>query len=177
MSHLLDEKYESFLKLYRANESFISRYVLVLCPNYSAAEDIVQETMLVMWRKYGQYRPGTNFAAWGMRIARFCVSNYFRKEKSRVVYFGNEAFENITEYGNYIDLDQEAYLEALEECTMELPENSKKMIILRYVENMKVTDIALKMQKTLSSTYKIMSRIHHTLLTCIERKLAKDGIV
>ena len=171
-----DEQYESFLKLYRANESCISRYVLALCPNFSAAEDIVQETMLVMWRKFGQYEPGTNFVAWGMQIARINVLNYMRKQKPGIVHFDNNALENISRHGKHIDSNREAYLAALEACTNELPEHSKKMITLRYAENMKVTEIALKLQKTLNSTYKAMSRLHHALLTCIERRLAKDGI-
>lgn len=177
MSNQKDEKYESFLKLYRVNESFISRYILALCPKYSAAEDIVQETMLVMWRKYDQYEAGTNFVAWGMQIARYCVSGYYRKERSRIVHFDNEALENISQHRNYVHSNQEAYLDALDECTKDLPENSKKMIRLRYVENMKVTNIALKLEKTLSSTYKVMSRIHHALLICIERKLTKGEII
>ncbi len=177
MSDSRDEKYESFLKLYRANESCISRYILALCPNYSAAEDIVQETMLVMWRKYGQYEPGTNFIAWGMQIARYCVNHYYRQERLRIVCFDNEALESISRHPGHVHLNQDAYLDALDECTGGLSEENKKMITWRYADNMKVIDIALKLEKTLSATYKVMSRLHHAILTCIEKKLAKGEIL
>ena len=173
MSDLRDEKYESFLKLYRASEVCIFRYILALLPNYSAAEDIMQDTMLVMWRKYDQYKPGSSFVAWGMQIARFNVMKYNRKKRPGVVHFDIKAIENLSKYEKLTDSNEESYLEALEECTKKLDENSRKMISLRYVESMKVTDIALKTQKTLNSTYKVMSRIHHVLLNCIERKMAK----
>ena len=169
-----DEKYESFLKLYRTNEGCISRYILALCPNYSAAEDIVQETMLVMWRKFDQFEPGTHFAAWGMQIAHYCANAYFRKNRPRVVHFDHRAFDNIARHRESFDRHQERYLEALDDCLEQLPANGKKMIALRYVENLKVTEIALQLQKTLSSTYKVMSRIHHRLLHCIEHKVTKS---
>ncbi|MCK4998228.1 MAG: sigma-70 family RNA polymerase sigma factor [Anaerohalosphaera sp.] len=173
MSDLKNDKYESFLKLYRKNEVCIFRYIIALLPNYSAAEDVMQDTMLVMWRKYDQFRPGSNFVAWGMQIARFGVLKYHQKNKPGIVHFDTDAMNNLTKHKMITDSNKELYLEALDECTKGLSDNCKQMIVLRYVENMKVTDIALKMQKSLNSTYKVMSRIHHALLNCIERKMAK----
>jgi len=176
MSDQIDEKYESFLKLYRANESYISRYVLALCPNFSAAEDVMQETMLVMWRKYDQFVPGSNFLAWGMQIARLNVLNYQRKQKGGIVHFDSQTMDIITQHGHYQDKDQMAYLDALNGCINKLSDISKKVVNMRYFENMKVIDIASKLQKTHVSTYKMMSRIHHKLLKCVRGKLAKEGM-
>ena len=178
MSELQDEKYESFLKLYRASEKCLFRYVLALLPNYSAAEEIMQDTLIVMWRKFDQFRSGTNFIAWGMQIARFNVLNYQRRKRTGVVLFEEETLDNITLYQEkHASSIEDDYLNALNECTEKLPENSKKLISMRYVENTSVIDIATKFQKTLNSTYKALSRIHHALLICVERKVAKGETV
>lgn len=172
-----DQNYESFLKLYRDNENRIFRYILAILPNYAAAEDIMQDTMLVMWRKYDQYEAGSSFAAWGMQIARFGVLNYFRKNKSGIVCFDSEVIDNITRHEDSKASDDGVYQEALKVCMEHLPEKSRDIISLRYVESLKVMDIALRIENTVHATYKIMSRIHHALLNCIERKLAKGEVV
>ena len=178
MGDLREQNYESFLGLYRSNEGRIFRYILALLPNYQAAEDIMQDTMLVMWRKYDQFEAGSNFAAWGMKIARFGVLKYRRTRKSGIVHFDTDTVENISGHvEGVVGPKERIYLEALEECTKKLPENSRKMVSLRYMEQMKIIDIALKMEKTLNSTYKVMSRIHHALLNCIELKLAESECV
>ncbi len=64
---------EQFLKLFKANEERIYRLILALAPNYTVAEEIMQDAMLVMWRKFDRFESGTNFAAWGMQISRFLV--------------------------------------------------------------------------------------------------------
>jgi RNA polymerase sigma-70 factor (ECF subfamily) len=172
MGDLRDQNYESFLKLYRESENKIFRYILALLPNYAASEDIMQDTMLVMWRKFDQYRAGSSFTAWGMQIARFNVLHYRRKHKSGAVCFDSQTIDNITRHETSKGSDDRAYQEALRRCMERLPDKSRDIVSLRYVENMKVVDIALRMGKTVQAAYKMMSRIHHALLNCIENKLA-----
>lgn len=174
MSESKEHKYETFLKLYRANEKHIFRFILALLPNYSAAEDIMQDTMLVMWKKYDQYEAGSNFAAWGMQIARFAVLQFHRKVRSGVVRFDSLTLDKIIEHQEVLCEEENAYSEALEECIKHLKEKSRKIISLRYVDNMKIVDIALKMGKTLNSTYQTVSRIHQSLLKCVVQKLGRE---
>ncbi len=43
------------------------------------AEDVLQETLLLAWRKFPAYQPGTNCRAWLFRILRFCAQRYRRR--------------------------------------------------------------------------------------------------
>ncbi len=174
MTESNEYRYESFLKLYRANEKHIFRFILALLPNYSAAEDVMQDTMLVMWKKFDQYEAGTNFAAWGMQIGRFAVMQFQRKVQSGIVCFDSNALEKIIEHEEVLREKEDAYSEALEECVKHLKEKSKRIISLRYVDNMKIVDIALKIEKTLNSTYQAMSRIHQSLLKCVMQRLRQE---
>lgn len=49
----------------------------------SAAEDLVQETVLKAYRAWGDYQVGTNCRAWLMTILRNTFIGEFRKEKRR----------------------------------------------------------------------------------------------
>ena len=50
-----DEKTERFLHLLTENQGRIYAHVLSLSPHRSDADDIMQDTITVMWRKFGDY--------------------------------------------------------------------------------------------------------------------------
>ena len=62
--------YEAFLQLLTANQSRIMGFILAMVPNRSVADDILQETTLLMWEKFKNFQDGTNFTAWGISIAK-----------------------------------------------------------------------------------------------------------
>ena len=169
-----DLKYERFLRLYQANQDRIFRFIVTLLPNYSASEDVMQDTMLVMWRKFDQFEQGTNFAAWGMKIARFNIAKFFRTNPSAVVRFEDQALEHILEQEANFEPVENRYLEALESCVRKLQSNNREILSLRYNDNMKIAEIADKIGKPLQTMYKNFSRIHHSLYECIERTLRAE---
>ena len=48
---------QRFISLFLRSEREIFRYVAALVPNVSDAEDIVQQTALVLWEKFDAYDP------------------------------------------------------------------------------------------------------------------------
>lgn len=50
-----------------------------LTTNVAAAEDLVQETLLLAWRRFNQFEPGTNARAWLFQI----LFNAFRAQGRR----------------------------------------------------------------------------------------------
>src|SRR5436305_15293458 len=58
----------------------IFSYIYVLVPNRSDAEDLLQETSLVICEKFHEFREGTDFVAWACQIA------YWRVRYSRQTY-------------------------------------------------------------------------------------------
>ena len=60
---------QRFLSLFLRSEREIFRYVAVLVPNVADAEDIVQQTALALWEKFGAYDPNRPFTPWACRFA------------------------------------------------------------------------------------------------------------
>ncbi len=56
-------------------------YILALHPNRSDAQDILQETNVVLWQKIGEFREGTNFKAWAFRVAYLQTLAHFKRHK------------------------------------------------------------------------------------------------
>src|SRR4029079_6183337 len=60
---------QRFLSLFLRSEREIFRYVAALVPNVADAEDIVQQTALVLWEKFDAYDAGLPFTPWACRFA------------------------------------------------------------------------------------------------------------
>ena len=54
-----------FLDLLMRNQKRIYNFILLLVPNYSDADDLMQETVSVMWSKFDSYEPGYSFYGLG----------------------------------------------------------------------------------------------------------------
>src|SRR5262245_52657467 len=65
----------------------IFSYIYVLVPNRADAEDLLQETSLVICEKFHEFKPGTDFVAWACQIAFWRV-RYSRQKfaRSKVVF-------------------------------------------------------------------------------------------
>ena len=60
---------EEFLRVFLANEREIFRYVAALVPPTADAQEIVQQTAVVLWEKFDRYDSSRPFAPWACRFA------------------------------------------------------------------------------------------------------------
>lgn len=169
------DKEDAFMRLFLQSERRILGFILALVPQLPDAEDILQESCSVMWRKFEQFEPGTDFAAWGIAIARYEVLKYRRKERSRRVYFSDRLMQEIAEVATQISAQGDRRVEALQTCLSGLREKDRAMIQLRYFAGNSAKDVSQQMGRSLDSVYRALSRIHDRLLFCIRRSLASQG--
>jgi RNA polymerase sigma-70 factor (ECF subfamily) len=165
-------QYERFLQLFRRNEERIFGFILKLLPNFSIAEDIMQDTMMIMWRKFDDFEEGTCFAAWGMQIARYKVMEFHQQNKKHVVVrFNVEVLKQITaddsEGGS-----KNRYLEALHGCVNKLKEQNRRIVMLRYSKEMSSKQISQQMGVSANVVYKSIAKIHYLLQECVEKTLS-----
>src|SRR6476659_3998635 len=73
--------------LMKRHQRQIFSYIYVLVPNRSDAEDLLQETSLVICEKFNDFREGTDFVAWACQIAYWRV-RYSRQKyaRSKIVF-------------------------------------------------------------------------------------------
>lgn len=166
-----DKKYELFLRLLMQNQKSLFGFILSMIPHQPTAEDLLQETIMVMWRKFDEYRPNTNFRAWGFKIAKFNILQFHSRTKNSRVIFSTEALDNIAATRE-APLSNDRSLDAIIHCIEKLTTKDKRLIEMRYFDQMKIKQIAASLQRPIHGMYKTMGRIHHLLQQCLARAIA-----
>ena len=168
---------EFFFQLFVANQHSLYAYILASVHNFSDADDILQETASVLWRRFGEFKEETSFIAWGISIARNLILKHFNERKRSRLQFDNELLEQLADLtvqetgSSHINTMRKAF----HQCFDRLSENNRYILQLRYKDGMKIKDIANKTQKPVQAMYKIVSRTHDALQHCIELMLSKQG--
>ena len=164
-----------FFELFMTSQNKLYAYILSSVHNYADARDLHQETATVMWQKFDQFDPDTNFLAWGISIARNIVRNYFRaRNRSRLQFNDNliQTIEDATIAGLNSD---DARMDSLKRCFEKLSDSNRLLIKLRYEKGMTIKSIASHFGKPLQGMYKFMARLQDSLLRCIEKSMALDN--
>jgi len=149
-------------------------YMLILClvPNWSDADDLMQETTEVMWRKYQDVGQITDFCAWGKTIARNKVMNFYAKKKRERVLFDDSLLDDVAEREEKTSLQAELRVQALRRCLKKLRANDRHLIQVLYGHDISIKKLAQEVKRPVQGLYKAMARIHHGLLLCVRRSLA-----
>jgi RNA polymerase sigma-70 factor len=172
MDSMADRQAE-FVRLLTQHSSRIFGFVLALCVNRSDAEDVFQNTSVVLWEKFDTYEPGSNFFAWACRIAYF-EALYDRRKTSRVRTLSDEAWQALAADALAITDEKEDNQEALAECLEKLSAADRDLLHQKYFLQRSVTEMAESCSRSIHSIYRALSRIHDSLLECVRRKLAAN---
>lgn len=150
------------------------RFALKLVPNRSDAEEVLQESSLILWQKYDEFQSGSSFLHWGKKVVYFEVLT-FRKKKRKWLHFSSELVEELAAE----EQDQKHHVllvhEALEQCTLKLSEKDQNLVRLRYKENQSAKEISQVVKRSVEAIYKAFGRIRFALRDCIQRELARDS--
>lgn len=168
---------DQFVRLLLTNEKRIYAFIFTLVSNRTDAEDIMQDTASLMWRKYKETDSIADFAAWGVRIAHYKVLEFRKKQyKKNQVQFSDESFEDIVGRALSVNDELDVRLEALRNCLAKLDNRSLHLVKMRHEQNATARSIAERSGISMESVYKILPKIHDILLRCVRRTLVAKGI-
>jgi len=167
-------KSKQFLSLLMKYQTRIHTYILYHVPNRADAEDILQDTIIVLLDKFSEFREGTNFLAWGMTVARYKIMSYKQKNRSSKLIF-DDTMMDLFEQETPANLEtQQEEAEVLRQCVQKLPARHKKYLRLRYQQSLSYREMAGQIAISMQAVYKTMTRIHVSLLNCMRLSLRED---
>lgn len=160
-----------FLALYSACQRRLYAYIRAQVRSPSDADDVLQETSAVLWRKFDEFERGSDFARWASRVARLEVLTHQRHAQRVLSIFSPEVAEAVSEQLFEVLDTVDVRHEALSECLQKLPRRHRELIARRYQAMGSVAGLARKLGRSESAVYKLLTRIHDTLYECVEAAL------
>jgi RNA polymerase sigma-70 factor, ECF subfamily len=164
---------DEFMELYVPCQRRLFVYIVMLVGNSMVAHDILQDTNLVLWQKFDQFQPGTNFFAWAREVARYRVLRYRQLNSPDLVILDPTLLSGVED--RQLDESDRPYMDALGGCVNKLRDADADLIRRRYTGDFSVKLLAQQMGRSENAVSQSLARIRRTLRHCIERKLAAQG--
>jgi RNA polymerase sigma-70 factor (ECF subfamily) len=172
--HLDGDRHDEFLRLFSRCSGRIYTFILTLVMRDADADEIFQDTSLVLWKKFGTFEPDGNFYSWACRIAYIEVLR-LRQKNRRLQIVSDEALSVLAEIAIDRADDLDARTQALEHCLEKLGGADRLLIEQRYHQQLTPKEIAAASARSVYAVYRALARVHTALLNCIRRQLAREG--
>ena len=169
--HSEDERYEVFVAKFAHHEPDLRRFIRSLLPTWADTDEVLQQTAIVIWRKFDQYDPETNFMKWACVIARFEALAYRRKMARDRLVFREDVMELMADEGAEEVDTRRAEHDALETCLHDMPDKQRRFLTLAYTPGIKVKELAAETGSTSAAFYMRLKRLRHQLMQCVESKI------
>jgi RNA polymerase sigma-70 factor (ECF subfamily) len=169
------ESVDAFVRLLGQNQRRIFLYVMSLVPNWNDAEEIIQETNLVLWREFARFELGTNFTAWACKVALHQVLAWRKRVKRNRLEFSPAFLEAVAEDASAAADDLDERSQCLARCIERLPAERRQMLRMRYSDGLAIEAIARQLERTEEAVYRALSRIRRSLHDCVTRSRLQEG--
>lgn len=171
----LDDSKRLFVRLLAQHERRVYGYILRLVPLWSDADEVLQETNIRLWEEFDRFVPGTNFAAWAIRVAHYQVLTWRKRQSRSRLVFSDEAIRAIADESAAQLAEVDARQTALAECLKKLSPRNRDMILRCYADGSTIRSVAEQLDRSVDAVYKAAQRIRLTLHRCIEQRLQSEG--
>ncbi|MBV8617223.1 MAG: sigma-70 family RNA polymerase sigma factor [Curvibacter sp.] len=130
----------------------IHRYARSHCHRSSVVEDVVQEALIIVYRRVGEVRSAPALAAWMFRVVtRLCMLPALGLMR------GVEAWRDLEDSPRFARLPQDDLRMDLARALESLPEGHRQAVLLRDVEQLTLAEMAGRLGLTVEAT---KSRLH-----------------
>ena len=168
------EAVEQFVERLGSCQDRLYAYILMLLSNRDAAQDVLQETNLVLWRKAGEFDKEQDFGAWACRIAYFQVLAWYRDKNRDRLIFDQDLLNQLSAEAQPLSGELNDRCRALRLCMVRLSERMRDLLRHRYGLNWSIKQIAEKFGQTPGAVATSLCRARHELLLCIEDALQQE---
>lgn len=171
-----DDKRDQVLKAALEYRTELVAYARSLLGNYTAADDVLQEAMLVVVKKYDQFQEGTSILAWCRSIVRIEVlraKQRYQRERTLAERLLDDAtdaaFEEFQTEKRHNEA--ESWRDALRRCLERVPERGHRVLQARFTDELSYQQIGELLGMTIEAVRKSLFRIKRQVRSCVESSL------
>lgn len=167
------ESRKRLVALMTRHQRQIFAYIYTLVPDRHDAEDLLQETSVVICDKFDGFTPGTDFVAWACQIAWWRI-RYARQKFARAkVVFDDDVLEKVAHTAHAMRPELDERHEALAHCLQKLAARDRELLLTRYEPGCGVAEAAERTGRSMDAAYKALNRLRKLLHDCVSHELAR----
>lgn len=166
------ECHEGFIRDLLDCQGRLYGYILSALADVNEAEDVLQETNVVIWRKADEAQVADNFTAWACRVAQFQVLAHLQRRRRDRHAFDGGLIAQLADESIRQDAPLNPRRAALQICLEKLPAPQRTLITQRYADGTSVGQMASERKRPVATISQTLYRIRLTLMECVRRTIA-----
>jgi RNA polymerase sigma-70 factor (ECF subfamily) len=175
MRNIDDAQDEAFVRLFGLNQGRVFAYIVSLLPCWADAEDVLQRTSIVLWKKFDQFDPSADFARWACGVAYRETLKYLKQQNRRRQVFDEAVLERIASARIARSDLLEKRRFAMDDCVSRLSPDDRGIIEYYYFRGKKtVAEVAGELGRPVNTVFKALTRIRRSLHRCIDDAVSSE---
>jgi RNA polymerase sigma-70 factor (ECF subfamily) len=171
------ESRKRLMALITQHQRRIFSYIYALVPDRYDAEDLLQETNVIICEKFNEFEDGTDFVAWACQIAYWRIRYSRQKFARSKVIFQQEIVDALAQTQATMAPELDERHEALAICLQKLPLRDRDLVLTRYEPGSGVSEAAQRSGRSMEAAYKALARIRKLLFDCVSHRLeCQEGL-
>ena len=161
---------DQYILAITAIQNRLHAYILSLLADPVAAQDVLQETNLVLIRKADDFRIDASFEPWAYNTARFQVLAHLRDRKRDRLVLHESFAEKLAPVAEVMAEETQRRVQLLGGCVERLSDEHKTLLHKRYGRAVSIATLAEDRGKTASAMKQLLYRIRNLLAACVEER-------
>jgi RNA polymerase sigma-70 factor, ECF subfamily len=167
---------DQFVGFLTSSQNQLLGYALACIGNYNDASDVLQKINMVLLKKGRDFENETDFRAWAFGVAKYEILAYVRSRQREKLTFSPELVESMAASCLVPVSQMSNRHKAMLHCISQLSESRRRLVQMRYSQDLTVQEIAKETGKTLEAIKAALVRLRRSLRQCIDRRLGLESI-
>ncbi len=168
----VQQRKAEFARCLAENQTRLYGYIHSLVPDLNHADDLYQQTALILWSKFDGFDRTRSFFAWACGVARLEAANFVRGLTRQRLFFGSDLNLLLVEAHEELADELADRREALGRCVEKLDPADRELLTECYTDPGGVHAAAARRGRSPHSVYNSLRRIRQALFRCVTRALA-----
>lgn len=160
-----------FMRLWTIAQPMVANYVHALIRDHATAQDVLQETALVIFRRFAEYDDSRPFVGWALGIAKYQVLGQRRDAMRCPVVFDDEVLAGFTETWASIAPVESEVSDLVSQCLGKLASHARRLVQMRYFDDLNASEIAERLGMASAAVRVALQRVREQLRACVEQQL------
>jgi RNA polymerase sigma-70 factor, ECF subfamily len=167
-------RHDRFARAFVLSQGRVYGHIVTMLPNRHDAEDVFQQTSLVLWQKWDQFDPQQDFLSWACGVARNEVRNFLRRRGRDRVVLSDRLMTDLADVRLEVQPLLEERRTLLVECMKKLDFIARELLERCYLGSESMKAIARQFRTTPNALYLRLGRIRRELMECIEQGTQRE---